>query len=366
VSEIPQTCSIEPFRYQATPQPSGDQGASAGQINEQTLEDYLDRLRRAICEDLVFTFDRDFSFLGLTDTPDSYAGAARKTVNVNAAEDGLEFLDPTFLGLIDTPNTYVGSGGFAVAVKGTEDGLEFVAFPTPVLEPTPLTSRLIVLLKPTSGTALVAASFSTVGHNQVTLGGSTLSHPVPSNANVLAGIYRLRINSAGGAGSIASVRESAGQVLGFAGWRMIARWGTATAVAQQRFFVGLINQIGAIANVNPSTLTDLVGFSYDSAQTNLFFIHNDAAGAATVVNLGAGFPVNTTSFYEMQIEMAPGSGVVTYRLLNVGTGAVATGNTNTNLPADATLLNLYIWLNNGTTAVACTLDTQCLYLELYK
>lgn len=366
MTDSPLVCSIEPFRYQATPQPDSLAGASGADINQQQIEDYLNRFRAAICDDVTRMFQRTISFLGLTDTPDSYAGAARKTVNVNAAEDALEFISPTFLGLFDTPSTYVGSGGLAVVVKGAENGLEFVPFPTPILEKSGITNRLIIWLKPTSGTTLAAASFSTVGHNQVTLGGSTLSHPVPTNTNVLAGIYRLRITSAGGAGSIASVRENIGSVLGFAGWRMIARWGTATAVAQQRFFVGLINQTGAIANANPSTLVNLVGFSYDSAQTNLFFIHNDGSGTATTVNLGSGFPVNAASFYEMSIEMDAGSGVVTYRLLNVGTGAVATGTANSDLPADSVLLNLYIWLNNGTTAVACSLDTQSLYLELFK
>lgn len=46
------TCNIEPFRYQATPQPVGEHGASANQINEQHLEDYLERLRQAVCADV--------------------------------------------------------------------------------------------------------------------------------------------------------------------------------------------------------------------------------------------------------------------------------------------------------------------------
>lgn len=47
-----ETCNVEPFRYQATPQPVGDHGASANQINEQYLEAYLERLRQAVCADL--------------------------------------------------------------------------------------------------------------------------------------------------------------------------------------------------------------------------------------------------------------------------------------------------------------------------
>jgi len=45
-------CDVEPFRYQSTPQPIGDQGASSNQINEQAIEDYLNRLRTALCTDI--------------------------------------------------------------------------------------------------------------------------------------------------------------------------------------------------------------------------------------------------------------------------------------------------------------------------
>ncbi len=39
---------IEPFRYESTPVPESDQGASGGQINDQHLEDYLNRLLEAL------------------------------------------------------------------------------------------------------------------------------------------------------------------------------------------------------------------------------------------------------------------------------------------------------------------------------
>lgn len=49
---VPTTCEIPPFKYQATPQPIGDQGASSNQINEQALENYIFRLLTAVCADL--------------------------------------------------------------------------------------------------------------------------------------------------------------------------------------------------------------------------------------------------------------------------------------------------------------------------
>lgn len=47
------TCDLPPFKYQSTPQPVGDQGASSNQINEQALELYLQRFKEAVCADLT-------------------------------------------------------------------------------------------------------------------------------------------------------------------------------------------------------------------------------------------------------------------------------------------------------------------------
>jgi len=46
------TCDVEPFIYQATPQPESESGASSNQINEQALQDYLSRFKDAVCADL--------------------------------------------------------------------------------------------------------------------------------------------------------------------------------------------------------------------------------------------------------------------------------------------------------------------------
>lgn len=79
------------------------------------------------------------SFLGLTDTPDSYVGQALKGVRVNSGATALElFTFPSpgatnFLGLTDVPDSYLGAGLKVVGIKATEDGVEFVDFPEPVI-----------------------------------------------------------------------------------------------------------------------------------------------------------------------------------------------------------------------------------------
>lgn len=53
----PRICNIEPFIYQATPQEVGGEGASANQVNEQAIEDYLNRMREALCADIQGLID---------------------------------------------------------------------------------------------------------------------------------------------------------------------------------------------------------------------------------------------------------------------------------------------------------------------
>lgn len=98
-------CNIEPFRYQSTPQPIGDQGASSNQINETFLEDYLNRMRQAVCDDIQNIIDNCCNggggggggaetFLQLTDTPSTYTGQAGNAAIVNPGETGLIFGTP--------------------------------------------------------------------------------------------------------------------------------------------------------------------------------------------------------------------------------------------------------------------------------
>lgn len=71
------------------------------------------------------------TFLGLTDVPDTYAGAG-KFVRTNAGNNGVEFVDaPTFLNLPDvTPTDYTGQAGKFVAVNAGATGVEFVSPPS--------------------------------------------------------------------------------------------------------------------------------------------------------------------------------------------------------------------------------------------
>ena len=85
---------------------------------------------------------------------------------------------------------------------------------------------------------------------------------------------------------------------------LVWRWGPATGVtnASHRAFAGMRNTIAAPTDVDPSTLTNICGMGYDAADTNIQFMHNDGAGRATKIDLGAAFPkpnADRTAVYEI-------------------------------------------------------------------
>lgn len=93
------TCDLEPFSAQIVAQVRDLESAgSALQLFIQQLEGYLFRFKEAVCEDFIEIVNdccgggpTSISFLDLTDTPSSYAGAAGYAAVVNGTEDGLEF-----------------------------------------------------------------------------------------------------------------------------------------------------------------------------------------------------------------------------------------------------------------------------------
>ncbi len=183
---------------------------------------------------------------------------------------------------------------------------------------------------------------------------------------------RLGFVSAATAGSSAGTRHGVnqwarGDAAGKGGFLYSARFGVsdAAAVAAARMFVGMQASASVIGNVNPSTLANIIGVGSDNAETTLRIMHNDGAGAATTIDLGANFPSNTlsTDLYELTLYCAPNASSVFYRVERLNTGHVAEGTITTDLPANTTLLSPQIWRNNGATAAAVGIDCVGQYLE---
>ena len=81
------------------------------------------------------------TFVGLSDTPSNFTGAAGKTLKVNSAGNAVEFVTVTvpagnFAGLTDTPSSLTGQGGKTVKVNSGGTALEFETVSSEVVSDT--------------------------------------------------------------------------------------------------------------------------------------------------------------------------------------------------------------------------------------
>jgi hypothetical protein len=110
------------------------------------------------------------------------------------------------------------------------------------------------------------------------------------------------------------------------------------ANSSHRAFVGLYAAGTAPTDVDPSTITSMVGMGYDAADTNVQFFHNDASGTATKIDTGIAKPTtNNSRGYLVKIECPPG-GPATFTLKEVVAGSTFTAVASTNLPTATTFL----------------------------
>ncbi len=146
-----------------------------------------------------------------------------------------------------------------------------------------------------------------------------------------------------------------GNAAGLGGFNFRCRWGNATGAATttNRCFVGLTNSTAAPTDVEPSTLTNMVGMGWDAADANIQIMTNDASGAAAKIDLGASFPVPTadrTNFHDLEITCGPNASDMTYKVTNLSTGVVAQGTLSADLPANNVFLTNRGWMSVGGTS----------------
>ena len=198
----------------------------------------------------------------------------------------------------------------------------------------------------------------------------TVSTPILNANNLAESMRRWRWTSAGTANAAAEGRTAQGLVwrgdtAGLGGWFYSCRWGTASTTANQQAAVGLWAATGATSTTQvPSNLVNCIFAGWDSADTNLQIMHNDAAGTCTKIPLGSNFPVNEpTAVFEFMMFAPPNGSSVFYRVVRLDTGHIAEGEITTDLPTSATFLTRHEYMNNGGTAAAVILEVCRIYIE---
>lgn len=215
-----------------------------------------------------------------------------------------------------------------------------------------------------------------LGTNQAPSSVGTLGARTTATTSIFTRHRRQTYASAATAGSLAGLYQNVqhcypGNGAGLGGYHLTMRFGCgdAAAVAGARQFCGIGGSAAAPANVEPSTLTNVIGVGHGAADTNLKLYYGGSAAQAPI-DLGANFPANTlsTDMYELTIWASPDSQDVSWRVERINTGDVAEGtivNTTpgTTLPASNTGMSWRLWRSNNATALAVNLDFATIALE---
>lgn len=157
-----------------------------------------------------------------------------------------------------------------------------------------------------------------------------------------------------------------GNAAGLGGFHMICRFAPCTGVttSTRRCFVGMANSTAAPTDVQPSSITNILGVGYDAADTNWQIMYNDGSGTATKVDTGMARPsADRTDWFELVIFCPPNGSTIYFQFTNLGTGVTYTANTTTDIPSNTTALAPRGWCSVGGTSSVVGIGLGSLYIE---
>lgn len=219
------------------------------------------------------------------------------------------------------------------------------------------------------------------GYGTPTTTGFTTTNRSPAGTNMFTRMRRLGFVTIATAGTVGQFRVGAAMfTLGaggtppLGGFHKILRFGISdgAAVSGARMFMGMAASAGtAPTNVEPSTLTSVIGMGHGASDTTMR-IYYGGSTAQTPIDLGANFPANTfnVDVYELALFAPPSTlNTVHYEVTRLNTGHVASGTltaatAGVQLPGSGTMLtNMWGHRTNNATALAVGLDVMSDYIE---
>lgn len=233
-------------------------------------------------------------------------------------------------------------------------------------------SRLPLSATDRSYRALIQpGSASTITQSGIFLAGvGTFAHPQPAAGSALTEAYRFTLTSAATAAAFASLRSPIltmwrGNAADKGGFSMKIPFGTPTLQAGIRAFAGVNTNNAAATNVDPLTTTaqGKVGMAINTNTGNWNLIHNVAGSAPTVVPLGANFPVDTTSWYELTLSCVGNGNPINYSVDNRSNNQVVSGSLSANIPTNTTFFHFNAWATNNATAAAIAWAFGNIYMD---
>jgi hypothetical protein len=199
----------------------------------------------------------------------------------------------------------------------------------------------------------------------------TVATPTLATTNLSTSMRRWRVTSAATADAVAEERSAGwvcwrGNADGLGGWNYVNRLSLTTLQVTGMGFFGLYGSTAALATtLTLAAAINCIGIGFQrGTHTNWQLVHNDGAGAPTLIDLGASFPTtSTTNVLTLYIAAAPNGPDIGVRVVEEVSGAAGEFTITTDMPATTQLLSPRNYMNNGATAAAVAYDCSGVYVE---
>jgi hypothetical protein len=199
----------------------------------------------------------------------------------------------------------------------------------------------------------------------------TVATPTLTTTNLSTSMRRWRVTSAATVDAVAEERSAGwvcwrGNAAGLGGWSYVNRLSLTTLQATGMGFFGLYGSTAALATtLTLAAVLNCIGIGFQrGTHTNWQLVHNDGAGAPTLIDLGASFPVNSmTNVLTLYIAAAPNVSDIGVRVVEEVGGAALEFTITSDMPAATQLLSPRNYMNTGTTAAAVAYDCSGVYVE---
>jgi hypothetical protein len=192
----------------------------------------------------------------------------------------------------------------------------------------------------------------------------TVATPTLTSTNLSTSMRRWRVTSAATVDAVAEERSAGwvcwrGNAAGLGGWSYVNRLSLTTLQATGMGFFGLYGSTSALATtLTLNSVINCIGIGFQrGTHANWQLVHNDGAGAPTLIDLGASFPVNsTTNVLTLYIAAAPNASEIGVRVVEEVSGAAVEFTITGDMPAATQLLSPRNYMNTGAAAAAVAYD----------
>lgn len=218
----------------------------------------------------------------------------------------------------------------------------------------------------TTGTGTTTALVCTSYGSGFTAGGTgtiTYAQTVPATGSLKSRTRLSSLSAAAVAGNLSYVKSTTLECARETGFFLVLRFSLDTTASGNRGFFGLWASATALTNIDVvAAVTAKIGLAFNLNTGNWMLSYANGS-SVTSADLGASFPLDTTSLMELVLFSAPSGSVISYRVTNMSTGAATSGDLSLNIPGNTTYLAWHMFMTNNLTAGIVKWSFKGSYLE---